>query len=249
MILNSSAHAVEASSEEVDLFGHGASPHPRPGRELATVEYASPPVPRPYYRCRFPEEYALANRVPHPRNVYLRESWITAPLDDWLTTVFLPHRLDDTIDLMASAREPESTNPAADAARATIADCDAKLATHRTALEVGADPTIVTQWITEAQARRSKTEAALRITAPNTCHRNDSRQISQLVRSISDLAAAVRQADPRDEAEIYRLLGWRLTYAPGAVTVCAELTLDPANDKSPRAKIDRGEMVRVRGGT
>ena len=27
----------------------------------------------PYYRCRFPAEYALANRVEHPLNVYLRE--------------------------------------------------------------------------------------------------------------------------------------------------------------------------------
>lgn len=27
----------------------------------------------PYYRCRFSTEYALANRVPHPRNVRSRE--------------------------------------------------------------------------------------------------------------------------------------------------------------------------------
>ncbi|MEU5931158.1 zinc ribbon domain-containing protein [Micromonospora sp. NPDC047187] len=26
-----------------------------------------------YYRCRFPQEHALANDVSHPRNVYLRE--------------------------------------------------------------------------------------------------------------------------------------------------------------------------------
>jgi hypothetical protein len=27
----------------------------------------------PYYRCRFPAEYALANRVQHPLNINLRE--------------------------------------------------------------------------------------------------------------------------------------------------------------------------------
>ena len=32
----------------------------------------------PYYRCRFPAEYALANRVQHPVNVYLREDQLTA---------------------------------------------------------------------------------------------------------------------------------------------------------------------------
>jgi hypothetical protein len=26
-----------------------------------------------YYRCRFPDQYAMANRLAHPRNVYPRE--------------------------------------------------------------------------------------------------------------------------------------------------------------------------------
>ncbi|MFV2104953.1 zinc ribbon domain-containing protein, partial [Micromonospora sp. LOL_024] len=34
-----------------------------------------------YYRCRFPQEYALANRVDHPRNVILREETLINPLD------------------------------------------------------------------------------------------------------------------------------------------------------------------------
>jgi site-specific DNA recombinase len=34
-----------------------------------------------YYRCRFPEEYALANKVSHPSNVYLREDRIVPQLD------------------------------------------------------------------------------------------------------------------------------------------------------------------------
>ncbi|MEU0962209.1 hypothetical protein ABZ328_22120 [Micromonospora aurantiaca] len=43
-----------------------------------------------YYRCRFPQEYALANQVPHPRNVYLREDALTDPLDSWLASAFAP---------------------------------------------------------------------------------------------------------------------------------------------------------------
>jgi hypothetical protein len=34
-----------------------------------------------YYRCRFPEEYALANKVSHPLNVYIREDRIVPRLD------------------------------------------------------------------------------------------------------------------------------------------------------------------------
>jgi hypothetical protein len=41
-----------------------------------------------YYRCRFPQEYALANQVPHPRNVYLREDALTDPLDTWLASAY-----------------------------------------------------------------------------------------------------------------------------------------------------------------
>ncbi|NLU66088.1 recombinase family protein [Streptomyces sp. HNM0574] len=82
-----------------------------------------------YYRCRFPDQYALANRVQHPRNVYVREVWLLKPLDDWLAKVFLPHRIDETIDQMASAaaEEPDHspTEASETAARALIAECDA----------------------------------------------------------------------------------------------------------------------------
>lgn len=45
--------------------------------------------PRPaHYRCRFPAEYAPANRIEHPRTAYLRESAVTPALDRWLAQVF-----------------------------------------------------------------------------------------------------------------------------------------------------------------
>jgi hypothetical protein len=37
-----------------------------------------------YYRCRFPQEYALANAIDHPRNVIMREDIMIGPLDAWL---------------------------------------------------------------------------------------------------------------------------------------------------------------------
>lgn len=50
-----------------------------------------------YYRCRYPNEYALANHVQHPRNVYLAERGIIPALDTWLIKAFAPHWLTDTI--------------------------------------------------------------------------------------------------------------------------------------------------------
>ena len=45
----------------------------------------------PYYRCRFPADYALANHVEHPLSVYLREAVIIGEMDDWLVPEFAPH--------------------------------------------------------------------------------------------------------------------------------------------------------------
>jgi hypothetical protein len=56
-----------------------------------------------YYRCRVPEEYATANRIAHPRNVYVRERRLQPALDSWLTTTFAPARL---VELVRAGRGP-----------------------------------------------------------------------------------------------------------------------------------------------
>ncbi|MDX3232310.1 hypothetical protein [Streptomyces sp. ME19-01-6] len=68
-------------------------------------------------------------------------------------------------------------------------------------------------------------------------------EIARLVRSIKDPAAAVRQAEPQDKAEIYRQLGVRLTYDSGKHNVLAETRLDQ------HFRETRGLPIRVRGGT
>ncbi|MEV0599878.1 recombinase family protein [Streptomyces sp. NPDC050315] len=209
-----------------------------------------------YYRCRFPEEYALANRISHPRNVYLRESWITPPLDGWLGKLFASHRLDGTIDAMVGSDLPPAVDEAAAAAaRADLARCDAHLATHRAALEAGADPVVVTRWIADTQAARARAEADLRDAAHRASPRINRDETVRLVRALGDLVAVVRNAPARDKAEVYQALGLRLRYDPAQRTVLAEVAPrppaahGPGNDKSPRSAGDRGDLVGVRGGT
>ncbi|MFD9908835.1 recombinase family protein, partial [Streptomyces sp. NPDC059063] len=48
---------------------------------------------RAHYRCRFPTEYALANRLDHPVTVQLREDAVLPPLDHWLAQAFAPDHL------------------------------------------------------------------------------------------------------------------------------------------------------------
>lgn len=43
-----------------------------------------------YYRCRFPTEYGLANKIAHPRNVYLAERELIGPLDEWAGDLLRP---------------------------------------------------------------------------------------------------------------------------------------------------------------
>jgi len=44
----------------------------------------------PYYRCRYPREYALASHVRHPGNVYLCEADLLPAIDRWLLVIFAP---------------------------------------------------------------------------------------------------------------------------------------------------------------
>jgi hypothetical protein len=79
----------------------------------------------PYYRCRFPAAYALANRVEHPLNVNLREDAVSGHVDTWLAREFAPHRLSETIRAMAEAQQPDTAHAVGrDDTIQKIAECD-----------------------------------------------------------------------------------------------------------------------------
>ncbi|WP_342775889.1 hypothetical protein [Micromonospora pisi] len=192
-----------------------------------------------YYRCRFPQEYALANQIEHPRNVYLREDTLTDTLDTWLASAFTPHHIEKTITAITDAQPAEHPTALTTAAEAIIAECDAKLERYRATLDAGADPTVVTAWITQTQAERTRAEADLHAQTHTTPKRMSRTEITSLVQALGDIVTVLRDADPADKAEVYRQLGLRLTYYPETETVRTEIDLNA----------HRGVLVRVRGGT
>jgi hypothetical protein len=103
------------------------------------------------YRCRLPQEYALAKRIACAGNVYLREDFLAGPLDRGLATLFAPHRREDTIDTLMAAATGEAVGPAALRARTAIAECDARL--DRSARRATPVPT---PWWSAAGSLRSK---------------------------------------------------------------------------------------------
>src|SRR6202012_4089804 len=91
----------------------------------------------PYYRCRFPAEYALANRVQHPLNVNLREDAVIGRVDKWLAREFAPHRMGETIRALVDAQTGDDrySNTGQIKSASKIAECDRKLAQDRAALD------------------------------------------------------------------------------------------------------------------
>jgi site-specific DNA recombinase len=183
---------------------------------------------RTYYRCRFPTEYALIAEHAHPRSVALREDAVMPELDSWLAQLFDPTSLAETCRLLAGT-QGDTASPREKRARATLRECDRKLASHRRAIEGGLDPEIVGQWMRETAAERAVAERELAdVQAPPSLSPGD---IEQMVREMGDAAAVLRGADPRLKAEIYASLGLRLEYLPEAHEVKAELSPPWSEDR------------------
>jgi hypothetical protein len=79
-----------------------------------------------HYRCRYPNEYSLANHVQHPRTVYLREDQVIPSLDRWVSTIFRPDSIERTLDQLADSQPDPDAETLAN--RAALAECDKKLA-------------------------------------------------------------------------------------------------------------------------
>lgn len=197
-----------------------------------------------YYRCRFPQEYALANKIHHPRNVIMREEALITPLDTWLVSEFQTSQRRHTItklldQLPVHAPHAAPTTPIGP----TVAECDAKLARYRAALDAGADPAVVAGWIAETQTeRRQAEERHQTATASKTSDRIThltAEELTAIVEELGDLVTALRDADPEHKMAVYRDLGLRLTYDPDTQTVRADVDL----------ATHRWDSIRVRRGT
>ena len=177
----------------------------------------------PYYRCRFPAEYALANHVGHPLSVNLREDAIIGQVDDWLACEFAPHRLSDIIhDLVSAQQTAARREEHHEEAAAKIAEYDRKLAQYRAALDAGADPAAVAAWITDTEAEKARHELGRRQPAVSQ-RRMSETEIKAIIARLTDLARVLHDADPDDKAEVSRQLGLRLTYHPGRKLVEAKV--------------------------
>jgi site-specific DNA recombinase len=176
---------------------------------------------RAHYRCLFSAEYAGVRDDAHRAAIYLREDVIVPKLDDWLARLFDPAHLDETVaELTAASAMPRDEDTAGlDAARRLLADCDARLAKYRSALEGGADPTVVATWIAEVQGERI---AAERVLAEQRAEQNDAASLRELLVELGPIRDVLARADIDAKALVYAELGLSLTYRPAEDRVLVE---------------------------
>ncbi|MDI5969923.1 hypothetical protein POF50_011340 [Streptomyces sp. SL13] len=182
---------------------------------------------RAHYRCRFPNEYAVANKLDHPLTVYIREDAILDPLDTWLAESLSASSVEQSLMELDASRPVNDLQ--IETARRSLEECDRKLSRHRAALEAGADPALVAQWSREVQAERAVAEAHLAMIGSQQTAggRMGREQIRDVVAALGGLLNVLRKAAPEDKAEVYRELGLTLTYDHETQKVLAEVQTAP----------------------
>ena len=128
--------------------------------------------------------------------------------------------------------------------RQTITEADRKINGYRATLDAGGDPTLIAGWIAETNAIKKTAQARLGLTeAPP--QRLSADQLDAIAEAFNDLLGLLRDADPRDRAELYSRLGLRMTYRPGPETLMAEVVtpadlrvfdMCPEGDLNPHAR-------------
>ncbi|MEU6718683.1 recombinase family protein [Nonomuraea sp. NPDC046802] len=182
-----------------------------------------------YYRCRFPNQYAILNDLHHPKAVYLREAKILDEVDGWLATAFGPDARERTIAAMTEqAIAPNET--ALFDLRKQLSKCDRKLSRYRSVLDAGGDPIEIFSWINEIKNERARLEEEQR-TVP-AVQPTSVAEIRSMIEEIGYLVRLIGEADSGDKAELYMRLGLKLTYYPEKQYLEARIEPEPSRRHS-----------------
>lgn len=226
--------------------------------DLATQQslVGNPNHGRLYYRCTATRDFARQREISHPPALYLREDLIIRPVDEFLHDELTGRRLTDNLRRVAEAQHRAALAAYGDSGeteklRQAIADADRKIIGYRATLDAGGDPALIAGWIAETTAIKKTAQARLGFTeAPPQRMTRD--QLDAIAKAFNDLLGLLRDADPRDRAELYSRLGLRMTYRPGPETLMAEVVtpadlrvfdMCPEGDLTPHLQHPRNSRV------
>ncbi|MFC5814148.1 recombinase family protein [Nonomuraea harbinensis] len=199
---------------------------------------------RTHYRCKFPTEYALANKIEHPRTVYVREDQILGELDTWLCQIFAPDNLRRTVETLLEARDNEADRVVIEAAKRTVDDCDRRMARYRTTLDAGGDPQEIGRWMAETRAERLKAEGSLR--AINRRRETTEKEVMELIPRLAEMTDVLEDADPAERNDLYTQMGLHLVYKPSERVVVVKARPSMYQSTCPRGEHHRTHMAHHR---
>ncbi len=171
---------------------------------------------REYYRCvartLTPGSAALAA---HPRNVYLPEHEVVAPLNAWLGGLFAPENLDATVAALLDSQSGgglTAATVARDAARARLEEAETRLRRLRAAVEAGVDPTALVESINEAQTQRVAARAEVDAAATTEIGVLTDAEVYAMIDSIGDIGEALNSTSPDRLRALYEQLRLEMIY-------------------------------------
>ena len=100
-------------------------------------------------------------------------------------------------------------------ARQALKECERRLARYQAALDSGADPAVVTQWINDAQRDREAAQKKLDA-LPSVTRKKEppltADQIREITERLGDIAQRIQAADADKKEPLYDALGITITY-------------------------------------
>ncbi|MDH2426478.1 recombinase family protein [Sphaerisporangium sp. TRM90804] len=191
---------------------------------------------RAHYRCKFPVEYALANKIEHPRTVYVREDHIVAELDPWICQVFAPANVKRTVEKLLDVQNNEVDRAAIHAAEKAIDDCDRRMIRYRSTIDAGGDPQEVGKWMAETRAERLQAEGRMR-TITRT-HEITEKEVKEMIPKATEMVRILQRADPVDKNDLYTQMGLHLVYNPSERVVLVEARPSMYQSACPRGDLN-----------
>ncbi|HEY2204658.1 MAG TPA: recombinase family protein [Pseudonocardia sp.] len=179
---------------------------------------------RIYYRCAArslaPGSPVLAD---HPKNVYLPERVIVAPVNDWLGGLFDEDHRTETAQLLAGVDGSSEQDVHTEHARRRVSKAETHIRRLQEAIKAGANPAALVDALNQAHEERSAARALLdSLPLPQIISAAD---VEALVDHLGGLNNALTRANPSHLERLYRDVGLEMVYDPRENSV--DVTIRP----------------------
>jgi DNA invertase Pin-like site-specific DNA recombinase len=171
----------------------------------------TPRSTRTYYRCAartlVPGSPALDG---HPKNVYLPETAVLGPVNEWIGQLFARENRDETVRALLASGSAGGDTARVEQARRRVSEAEIRLRRLQGAISAGVDPAALVEALNEAQAQRAATRAEL--ASLPAAHGVDHAEVEATIDYFSDIGRSLNRADPARLEELYKALRLEMVF-------------------------------------